>query len=76
MKFELDTSRAICDTCGKPYQAGDATYVIADKYDESIQDRDVLVSFRHWDCHKPLDQVFDELRAKVSEVEDLLRKMR
>ena len=76
MRREIDTSRATCDTCGRPYQEGDAVYSIADRWDESIEDRDVLVSFRHWACHTPAEKAIDNLRGAIKRVEDALRDTR
>ncbi len=80
---ELDTSKAKCDKCGKPYQDGDAVYSIADKFDEDIEDRDVLLFFRHWDCHTPPKEAlkealhnFDKTMARVDDALDRLRRTR
>lgn len=75
-KLPLDTSRARCDTCGKPYEPGVAVYTLADKYDEEIEDRDVLISFRHWDCHTPLDVALRNLSDKAREIEVQLEALR
>lgn len=75
-KREYDTSRAKCDTCGKPYQEGDAVYGLADKYDPDIEDRDVLISFRHWDCHRPVGEVLADLRDKLRKAEGILSQLR
>jgi hypothetical protein len=61
----VDSSRARCDVCGALYQPGDAVYAIADKYDESVQDRDVLVSFRHWACHTPVEELLADIKIGV-----------
>lgn len=80
MARELDTSRARCDVCGKLYQPGDGVYSLADKFDEDIEDRDVLVSFRHWDCHTPVDQQIKNIKRDVDaagkRVLDALDKLR
>jgi hypothetical protein len=68
---ELDTSRARCDVCGKPYQLEGvmppACYALADRFDEDIEDHDVLVSFRHWKCHTPTDVALKNIRKEVDE---------
>lgn len=76
MRREFDTSAAKCDTCGKLYQAGDAVYSVADKFDESVSDRDVLISFRHWNCHTPIEKSVDVLRAKLDDAQAMLDKLR
>lgn len=67
----IDTSTAKCDTCGKPYVPGDAVYSIADQFNG-----DVLTSFRHWDCHVPINVAFDQLREKLAEAKNTLNKLR
>lgn len=81
-----DTSRARCDVCGKPYELDErgmppAVYTLADKYDEAVEDRDVLVSFRHWACHTPLDvqlanvkKAVDDASKKALDALDRLRR--
>lgn len=71
---QIDTSRAVCDTCGKLYQQGDAVYSIADRWDEDNDD--VLVSFRHWDCHVPFEETMRNLKDKIGEAQEVLRKIR
>jgi len=71
-----DTSRAKCDTCGKLYKDGDAVYSVADRYDEDIEDRDVLVSFRHYSCHVPVSVALDDLTKKLKDAEKILDQLR
>lgn len=44
-------------------------YSVADKYDEDIEDRDVLLSFRHWACHTPTDVAIKNLRREIDKAE-------
>lgn len=67
MRRPLDTSQAKCDTCGKPYVSGDAVYTVADKFDQDIEDRDVLIWFRHWDCHTPIEDRISTLKKEVDD---------
>ena len=76
MKRPVDFSQAKCDTCGKPYAEGDAIYSIADKWDEDNTEVDVLVSFRHWECHTPVDKALDDLKSAVKKAEDILGKFK
>ena len=64
---EVDTSRAKCDRCGKPYQPGDAFYTPGDRWEEGDDGEDVLVSFRHWECHKSIEESFAELRKGIDD---------
>lgn len=75
-KRPYDASQARCDTCGKPYVEGEGLYAIANKFDESIEDRDVLISFRHWKCHKSPAELLDELRGKIKEAEGIVRRLK
>jgi hypothetical protein len=63
---------AKCDTCGKPYAEDVGIYTIASKFDDDGE----LVSFRHWDCHTPLDKVVDKLRESIKKAEQQLRNLR
>ena len=63
----FDASRARCDVCGRAYQDGDAVYALADKFDESVEDRDVLVAFRHWNCHTPVSVQLEKMRRSVDD---------
>lgn len=76
MARPFDYSRARCDVCGKAYKPGDATYSVADKFDEEIEAVDVLVLFRHWDCHTPIDKVFEQINAKLADADRLLKGLR
>lgn len=73
---EVDTNRAVCDTCGKLYQKGDAVYTVADKYEEGPEGQDILVSFRHWDCHTPIDVALKNVKTKIKDAEALLNKLK
>lgn len=57
-----------CDTCGKLYVNGDALYAIADNEEAK--------TFRHWDCHTPLEKVFEDMRASLRKVEKTLNVVR
>ena len=73
---ELDTSHAKCRVCGKLYQNGDTVYSIANRFDENIEDRDVLIEFCHWECHTPIEKVFDNLRASADKLQEQLGKFK
>ena len=72
----LDTSRAVCDTCGKPYEPNCAVYSIADRYDETNEEVDVLLTFRHWECHVPVDKALAQLREKVADAQGALDRLK
>lgn len=66
VKSDFDSWK--CDTCGKLYKSGDALYALADNEEKK--------TFRHWDCHKPIEQVFDEMRQSLHKVEKSLNAVR
>lgn len=68
----LDTSRAKCRECGKPYQPGDALYSTATKIDSDVEPR-VMLEFCHAECHVPIERVFGKLRDGIRDIERKLR---
>lgn len=59
---------AKCDECGKPYVNGDMLYSVASKFDDDGN----LTSFRHWQCHTPLDVALNNLRSKLDNAQRAL----
>lgn len=77
----FDASRAVCDVCGQLYKPGDDMYTVMSKYDPDVEDRDVLLKFRHYTCqqrrqveHKTaLDKLGDASKAARDALEKLRR---
>jgi hypothetical protein len=73
---EVDTSKAKCRVCGGPYEDHEPTYSIANVWDETIDDKDVLLEFEHWKCHTPIEKLFDDARDLLKRAEGSLDKLR
>ena len=71
--MSLDTSRARCRECGKLYQPGDAMYSPATKIVTDQEPR-VMLSFCHAQCHVPLDGVLGDLRGKLRDMQERLKR--
>lgn len=56
---------ACCDTCGKPYVRNEMLYSIMSKTDEATG---ALTSFRHWECHVPMEEQLGRLRGELNKV--------
>lgn len=50
-----------CDTCGKPVLERDMVYSIANKLDDDGN----RISARHWACHTPIGDRFEQLRREI-----------
>lgn len=64
--------QAKCDECGKLYENGDALYTIASKFDDDGN----LISFRHWDCHVPIEMRLKQLKDVLSKGEDIFNHLK
>jgi hypothetical protein len=63
----VDTSRARCRTCGKPYKVGEALYSLASRIvDEG--DQRFLEEFEHANCHVPIEEVLADLKGQLAEM--------
>lgn len=51
-----------CDTCHKPWVEGAAIY--------SIATNEGTKTFRHWDCHTPMDVALKNLRDSLRKVQE------
>lgn len=69
----IDTSRAKCRECGKLYQPGDALYSPATKIDSDQEPR-VMLEFCHASCHVPIEQVLGDLRGRVRNLQERLKR--
>jgi hypothetical protein len=58
----------ICDKCGKPIIPGEQPrYALADSDDGKTG--------RHWECHVPVERLFDDLRDALGRAERALGKL-
>jgi hypothetical protein len=72
----VDTSKAKCRVCGGPYEDNEPTYSIANKWDDDVEDVDVLLEFEHWRCHVPIEKVFDDMRDTMKRAQGLVDELR
>lgn len=75
-KRPLDTSKAKCRTCGGPYDQNEATYSIANKWDDTNDEVDVLLEFEHWKCHTPIEKLLGDMKGKIEEAQRLAERLR
>lgn len=68
-----DYSKARCDKCGKLYVMFDAIYSPATQIDYD-QEPPVMLSFRHSDCHVPFEKQLEDLRNKVNDLQERLKR--
>lgn len=73
---EVDTSKAKCRVCGGPYDQNEATYSIANKWDDDVEDKDVLLEFEHWKCHVPIEKLLDDMKDRIDRAQDLASQLR